>query len=199
MLWQSYAIRIRTLLWFGHGCSGQRMLLEQERNYGLGMGALAVLRNSNTNVIMVWAWMLWSTYALGTRRELWFWHGCSGQRMLLEHERNHALSMDALAVLRNSNTNFIMVWAWMLWSAHALGTGTELWFWHGCSGQRILLEHEGNYGFGMDTLAVLYAIRTRTLLWLGHGCFGAPLENLERATAAAAYATTVLLGYDSVN
>ena len=27
-------------LWFGHGCSGERMLLEHERHYGLGMDAL---------------------------------------------------------------------------------------------------------------------------------------------------------------
>ena len=26
--------------WFGHGCSGERMLLEHERYYGLGMDAL---------------------------------------------------------------------------------------------------------------------------------------------------------------
>ena len=27
-----YALRTRTLLWFGHGCSGHRMLLEHERS-----------------------------------------------------------------------------------------------------------------------------------------------------------------------
>ena len=41
----------------------------------------------STNVIMVWAWMLWSPHALGTRTELWFGHGCSGERMLSKHER----------------------------------------------------------------------------------------------------------------
>ena len=30
---------------------------------------------------MVWAWMLWSAYDLGTRSAIiWFGHGCSGSR-----------------------------------------------------------------------------------------------------------------------
>ena len=64
-------------LWFGHGCSADRMLLEHERNYGLGMDAL------------VGAFIQRLT-------ELWFGHGCSGSRM-------------------QSKINGIMVWAWMLW------------------------------------------------------------------------------------
>ena len=71
MLWSSYALRTRTLLWFGHGCSGHRTLLEHERYYGLGTYALVIVCSSNTNVIMVWAWMLWSWYALGARTLLW--------------------------------------------------------------------------------------------------------------------------------
>ena len=101
---------------------------------------------------MVLAWMLWLAYALGTRTELWFWHGCSGYRMLLEHERNYGFGMDALLNVCSSNAHGIMVWAWMLWLAYALGTRTKSWFWHGCSGCRMLLEHERNYGFGMDAL-----------------------------------------------
>ena len=53
------------------------MLLKQEQNY------------------LVSAWMLWRPYALGTHTELWFGHGCSGDRMLLEQERNHGLGLDA--------------------------------------------------------------------------------------------------------
>ena len=113
----------RTELWFGHGCSGHRMLLEHERNYGLGMDALVTVCSWNTNGIMVWAWMLWSPYALGTRTE-------------------YGLGMDARVTVCSWNTNGIMVWAWMLWSPYALGTRTELWFGHGCSGHRLLLEHE---------------------------------------------------------
>ena len=45
-------------LWFGHGCCGERMLLEHERNYGLGMDAAVSECSWNTNGIMVWAWML---------------------------------------------------------------------------------------------------------------------------------------------
>ena len=33
--------------------------LEHERNYGLGMGSLVRVCTWNTNVIMVWAWILW--------------------------------------------------------------------------------------------------------------------------------------------
>ena len=47
--------------------------------------------------------------------------------MLLEHERNYDLGMDALVTVCFGNTNGIMVWAWMLWSAYALGTRTALW------------------------------------------------------------------------
>ena len=58
--------------WFGHGCSSRRILLEHERNHCLCMDALVGVCSWNTNEIMVWAWMLWSPYALGTRMELWF-------------------------------------------------------------------------------------------------------------------------------
>ena len=190
MLWSPYALGTRTELWFGHGCSGQRMLLEHERNYDLGMDALVTVCSWNTNGIMVWAWMLWSPYALGTRTELWFGHGCSGHCMLLEHERNYGLGMDALVTVCSWNTIGFMVCAWMLWSPCALGTRTELWFGHGCSGQRMLLEHERSYGLGMDALVSVcsrntngitvwawmlwspYALGTRTELWFGHGCSG---------------------------
>ena len=106
MFWSAYALGTRTKLWFGHGCSGQRMVREHERDYGLGMDALAA------NEIMVWAWMLWSAYALGTRTRLWFGHGCSGHRRLWD-----GLGMDALVSVCSGNTNEVMVWAWMLWSA----------------------------------------------------------------------------------
>ena len=111
---------------------------ERERNYGLGMDALIIVCSWNTNGIMVWAWMLWSSYALGTGRLLRFGHGCSDHRMLLEHERNYGLGMDALVIVCSWNTNGIMVWACMLWSSYALGTGTLLWFGHGCSGHGML-------------------------------------------------------------
>ena len=72
------------------------MLLEQERYYGLGMDALIIVCSWNRNVIIVWAWMLWSSYVLGTRTELWFGHACSGRRMPLEQERYNSLGMDVL-------------------------------------------------------------------------------------------------------
>ena len=68
MLGSPYALVTRQLLNFGHGGSGRHMLLEHERYYGWGMDALVTVCFWNTNVIMVWAWMLWSPYALGTRK-----------------------------------------------------------------------------------------------------------------------------------
>ena len=104
--------------WFWHGCSGQRMLLEHARNHGLGMDAL----------VSVCSWLLEHerNYGLGMDALV---SVCS---WLLEHERNYGLGMDALV----SVCSGIMVWAWMLWSAYVLGTRTERWFGHGCSGQR---------------------------------------------------------------
>ena len=143
------------------------MLWEHERGYGLGMDALVSVGSGNTDEIMVWAWMLWSAYALGTRTRLWFGHGCSGQRRLWGHERDYGLGMDALV------------------SVYALGTRTRFWFGYGCSGQRMLWEHERDYGLGMDALVSVgsgmvwawvlwsaYALGTRTRLWFGHGCSG---------------------------
>ena len=40
------------------GCSGDCMLLEHARNYGLGMDALVNACSWNTNRTMAWAWML---------------------------------------------------------------------------------------------------------------------------------------------
>ena len=71
-----------------------------------------------------------------------------------------------------------MVWVWMLWSPYALGTRTELWFGRGCSGRRMLLEHERNYGFGMDAP---YALGTQAELWFGHGCSGCHTFNTRSA------------------
>ena len=90
------------------------MFWEHERYYGLGMDSLVTVCSRNTNVIMVWAWMIWLLYALGTRTLLWFGHGCCSERMLLEHPRYYVLGMDALVSACSWYTNVIMVWAWML-------------------------------------------------------------------------------------
>ena len=162
MLLPPYALGTRTLLWFRHGCSGQCMLLEHERfygldmdaltpyalgtrmwklaekhanmrmdrnaacasdfcccarTYGLGMDALVTVCSWNTNVIMVSAWMLWSSDSL-------------------KNERHYGLGMDAIVTVCSWNPNGTLVWAWMLWSAYALGTRTLSWFGHGCTGHR---------------------------------------------------------------
>ena len=134
-LWSPYSPRTRTLLRLGHGCSDHRILLKHERSYGLGMGAPMTGCFWNTNVIMVWAWVLSWPSALGTRTLLWFEHGCSHDHMLLEHERYYGLGMDALVSVCSWNTNVIMVWAWMLWSPYSLEARTLLWFGHGCCSQ----------------------------------------------------------------
>ena len=93
-----------TLLWFGHGCSGNCTL-------------------SQLDIASVWAWMLRFSYApdngrcyglgmdaFGTgcsRNLLWFGHGCSGNCML-------------------SQLDITSVWAWMLRFSYALGNGRAL-------------------------------------------------------------------------
>ena len=124
------------------------MLLEHERNYGLGMDALVAVCCWNTNGILVWAWMLWSPYAAGTRTEFWFGHGCSGHRVLLEHERKFWFGHGCSGLRK----------------PYALGTRTEFWFGHGCSSRRMLLEHERNYGLGMDALVAVCCWNTNGIL-----------------------------------
>ena len=152
------------------------------------MDAPVTVCSRNTNVIMVWAWMLQLSYALETRTLLWFGHGCSSYRVLSKHERYYGLGMDAPVIVSSRTTNVIMVWAWMLQLPCALETRTLLWFGHGCSSYRMLSKHERYYGLGMDAPVIVCsrntnvvmvwawmlqlpcALETRTLLWFGHGC-----------------------------
>ena len=103
------------------------------REYGFGMDALIIACAWNTNVIMVWAWMLRSAYALGTPTLLWSGHGCSGHHML------------------SWNTNVIMVWAWMLRSPYAF------------------VEHERYYGLGNDALLTVFSWNTKVYMWQNMG------------------------------
>ena len=49
------------------------MLPEHERYHGLGMDALVIVCSQNTNVIMVWAWMLWHSRSLFLeKRDAWY-------------------------------------------------------------------------------------------------------------------------------
>ena len=43
---------------------------------------------------------------------------------------------------------------------------------YGNSSHRILLEHERNYGMGMDALVPFFLLETRTVFWFAHGCSG---------------------------
>ena len=153
------------------------MLLEHEREYVLGMDALIYRVQSNTIVIMAWAWMLssWSAlehdgyYGSGmdalkivctrTRSLLWFWHGCSQARM-------------------HSNTNRSIAWPWVLSSSSAL----EHERYDGLCMDALVFVCSWNtdvfYGLDMDapniecirTRSIIERNRTRSLLWFGHGC-----------------------------
>ena len=127
----------------------QRMLLEHEGSSGLGMKSLMTVCSQNTNGIIVWAWMLWSAHALPTQTELWFGHGCSGHRMLSEHERNYGLGMNALVSVCSFNTNGIMLWAWMLWSPYMLLEHQQNY------GHCMLFQHERNYYVSIDALVIV--------------------------------------------
>ena len=61
----------------------------------------------NTNVIMAWARMLERCKNPGVLQISILqahWHGCSGERMLLEHERCYGFGMDALVSVCSWNT-----------------------------------------------------------------------------------------------
>ena len=119
------------------------MLWEHERYYGLGMHALVTLCSRNTNVIMVWVWMLCQPYAL--EHERYTGLGTDGERMLSEHERHYGLGMDALVSVCSRNTNVIMVW-------------------DGSCSERMLSKHEPHYGLGMDALVSVCSRNTNVIM-----------------------------------
>ena len=127
----------------GHGCSGKRMLLKNERRYALGMDALvaeglgkseraeskdvvcagfATTATTTTTTALV-------AHALGTRSEV-------------------CLGLGALVTVCSWNTNGIMLRAWMPWSPYALGARTDPCPTHGCSGRRMFLENARDLCFG---------------------------------------------------
>ena len=98
------------------------MVLEHERYYGLGMDATVTVCSWNTNVIMVWGMdatvtvCSWNTN-LGTRtlyglgNTLYgLGNGCSGQRMLLKHERSLWFRHGCSGHRVPPDTNIIIVW-----------------------------------------------------------------------------------------
>ena len=112
---------------------------------GLGMDAIVIVCSRNTNIVMVWAWMLWLSFALGTRALPWFGHGC--------------------AIVCSRNTNVIMVWTWSHYFWYAFGTRTFLWFGRGCAIVSMLSEPHRHH-----LPHAVYALGTRTLFWFGNGC-----------------------------
>ena len=166
MLWCTHALETQRLLWFGHGCYGEVMLLEHERYYDLGMDALVIVcsRNEryyglgidalvgvcpwNTNVIMVWAWMLEMCKIL-----LEHGGGCTCSKP----PRTQGPRVDMPPKISSKP-------AWMLWCTHALETQRLLWFGHGCYGEVMLLEHERYYDLGMDALVIVCSRNTNVIM-----------------------------------
>ena len=62
-----FAPGTRMKLWLEHGCSGHCKLLGARTKLCFGHGC-----SWNANEIMVWAWMFWSLYALGTPTRSFF-------------------------------------------------------------------------------------------------------------------------------
>ena len=89
---------------------GQSCVADLE-DHSLGKDALVTVCFWNTDGIMVCAQMLCQLQALGTRTEIWFGNECSGDRMLLEHERKYGLGMDALVTVCSWNSKGNTVWA----------------------------------------------------------------------------------------
>ena len=108
---------------------------------GLGMDAIVIVCSRKTNTKMVCAWMLWLSFALGTRALSWFGHGC--------------------AIVCSRNTNVIMVWAWSHYFWYAFGTRTFLWFGRGCAIGSMLSEHERYYGLGVGALFIVCSVCSR--------------------------------------
>ena len=139
----------------------------------------------NMNRIIVWAWMQRLPYALGTRTQLWFGQGCTGYRMLLEHERNSGLGVDALlTALSSTRTELcfghgcppIVALArtrTLLWFAQGLATvcswntnGIMVWAWMHSWSQSLEHKHQQNSGLGMDALVTVCAWNTNgTMVW----------------------------------
>ena len=163
---------------------------EHARYCGLGMDAIVIVCSRNTNIIMVWAWMLgtralpwfghgcaivcsrntniimawaWSHcfwYALGTRTFLWFGRGRAIVSMLSEPP----MPLFIVCSVCSRNTKVILVWEWMHLSSYALGTRTLLWFGHGRTIFGMLSENERYCGLGMDALVIVCSRNTNVIM-----------------------------------
>ena len=87
------ALGTRTLLWFGHECSGYCMLWEHEQHYGLGMDAVVIGCTRNTNVSIPLLPHIPPTQSSETSQ-----NRVRKSPRLLKHERYHGLGKDALVI-----------------------------------------------------------------------------------------------------
>ena len=90
MLCESNARRTRTFLWFGHGCSANRMPGEHGRYYGLGMDALVTVCSRNTDVTI---------YGLGMAALVTACSGSMNAKMAAQHLRSQGFDVPTWASL----------------------------------------------------------------------------------------------------
>ena len=82
--------------------------------------------------------------------------------MLLEHEQKHGFGVHALVTACSCNTNGIMVWGWMfLEHERNYGLGMD------AAGPRMLLEHEQKHGFGVHALVTACSCNTNGIMVWG--------------------------------
>ena len=132
MLWSPYALGTRRELCVGHGCSGHRMLFNtngKPTNVSLKKRAFRWTEKSPDGCYCYTAILLYCYYTTTTtttttsmllEHERNYALGMDALVTVFEHERNYALGMDALVTVCSWNTKGIMRWAWMLWSPYAL-------------------------------------------------------------------------------
>ena len=153
----------------------------------------------NTDIIVFWAWVPWSTEFLRTRssefRRIWmrlcfgheccghrmsdvlerrtllhFGHVCSGHRMFLEQGHYCCFGMLGLVIGSSWNAVPIMVWARVVWASEFRITRMLLWFRHGCSGHQMFFEHGLYSGLAAATSRFLYYLKSTTPSWILQNC-----------------------------
>ena len=93
------------MVWFGYGCAGNRKLSKHERYSGFDMDVLVTVCSRNTSVISGLSMDALVTVCSRSTKFImvWFWYGCTGNRMLSKHERYSGFGMDALVCSRNTS------------------------------------------------------------------------------------------------
>ena len=102
------------------------------------------------------------SYALGTRTKSWLGHGCSNNRMLLEHEPNlawHGCSGNRMHWNTNDFWFRHACFANRVLLKHVLLEQEEVWFRHGCSVNECSWNTTELWSLGMDALATVCSLK----------------------------------------